>query len=486
MGFCVLGSDFIKNGFTPVDNVFLGGYLPSADATDIKVYFYGLYLAANGSQTDNSIEKVALMLKLTEERVLAAFRYWEEQGIVSISKTHPVTITYNSVKTPLTPVVRYNAREYSTFVEEMARLFPQTVLTPNELASFIELMRAYKMEINAMLMIARYCLDVKGVVGVPYILAVADNWAKQGITTEAEVNAHIAELEQNSEDIRMIFKTLGLRSLPTIEDRQLYLKWTKDYGYNMDAILTACRYCKRKGGMHKLETVMEELRNAGAYSAQEVANYAENKEKTKKLAQDIVTGIGSFYANYDVVVETYVIPWLAKGFEENALRGISRFCFLRNIRTLDAVDDIVERFYKLGILTEEGVETFIARQLTIDASIKEVLAAAASASPVSNRDREFYRTFVEAWGMPHETVLVAARHSAGKSFPMAEINRLLAMLKERGITAPDEAQGFLSSLGQKKEPAAPRSDYRKQNYTRDQLDSVFVNPDEVDLDNLDV
>ena len=361
--------------------------------------------------------------------------------------------------------MRYNAREYSTFVEEMARLFPQTVLTPNELASFIELMRAYKMEINAMLMIARYCLDVKGVVGVPYILAVADNWAKQGITTEAEVNAHIAELEQNSEDIRMIFKTLGLRSLPTIEDRQLYLKWTKDYGYNMDAILTACRYCKRKGGMHKLETVMEELRNAGAYSAQEVANYAENKEKTKKLAQDIVAGIGSFYANYDVVVETYVIPWLAKGFEENALRGISRFCFLRNIRTLDAVDDIVERFYKLGILTEEGVEAFIARQLTIDASIK--------GSPC-RRGQRLARKQPRPRILPHlcRSLGHAPRNRACRSKALGgQIlpdggNQQAARHAQRARYNRPRRSPRLPLFARAEERAGcPRSDYRKQNYT---------------------
>lgn len=488
MGFCSFGNDFIKNGYTPIDNVFLAGYMPSADATDVKVYLFGLHLASVGGQQDNSIEKVALMLKLTEERVLSAFRYWEEQGIVSISKSHPVSIIYRSVKAPLTPVIKYNARDYSTFVEELARLFPEAVLTPNELTSYIELMRTYKIEVNAMLMIARYCMDIRGVISTPYILAVADNWAKLGITTEAAVTAHIEELEQNSEDIRAMFKALGTRSLPTIEDRQLYLKWTKEYGYKMDAILTACRYCKRKGGMHKLETVIEELRASGAFTATEVAAYAKIKEDNRKLAEDIVAGIGTFYANYDVVVETYIMPWTSKGFEHNALRSIAKFCFLRNIRTLDGVDDVVNRFYKLGILTEKGIEGYITRQLGIDENIRQLLALAGTTSHITNRDREFYRTFVEVWGIPHETILEVARLSAGKAFPMAEINRQLAMLKDKDIYTPEEAIQFLSNIGSKKPAAstAPRDDYQKHNYTKEQLDSVLVNLDEVDLDNLDI
>lgn len=486
MGFCNFGADFIKNGFTPVDNVFLEDYLPLADAVDVKVYLYGLHLAsAGGDGADNSIQKVALMLKLSEERVLAAFRYWEEQGIVSVSKTHPASVTFRSVKKPLTPVIKYNAREYSTFVEEMTRLFPETVLTPNELNAYIEMLRTYKMEINAMLMTARYCMDVRGVASTPYILAVADNWARQGITTEAEVSKHIEELEQNSEDIRAIFKALGMRSLPDIEDRQLYLKWTKEYGYKMDAVLTASRSCKKKGGMRKLEAVIEELHNAGAVSAQEVAAYAADKESKRRLAEDVVAGIGSFYSNYDVVVETYIGPWLAKGFQPNALRSLAKLCFLRNIRTLDGVDGVADRFYKLGILTEEGVEGYITRQAALDGQIREVLEAAGSSQLISGRDREFYRTFVEIWGFPHETVLAAARRAAGKAFPMSEINRSLAMLKEHNISDAAEAEGFFESLSQKKPAASPRADYLKQNYTKEQLDSVFVKPEEIDLDKLD-
>jgi hypothetical protein len=486
MNFCSFGSDFQKNGYTPVDNVFLEGYLPAADATDVKVYLYGLHLAYLGDLPDNSIEHIAFSLRLSEERVIAAFRYWEDQGIVSISKTHPVHIVYGSVRQPITPVIKYNAREYSTFVEEMARLFPDTVLHPNEINAYLEALRTYKMDINAMLMIVKYCMDYRGVASTPYILAVADNWARQGITTEAEVTEHIEELECSSDDIRSIFKALNMRSLPSIEDRQLYLKWTKEYGFQMDAILTAARFCKRRGGMHKLEQVIEELRKAGVTTAQEVDAFAKSKESARKLAEDIVSGIGSFYANVDVVVETYILPWLSKGFEDDALRAIAKYCFLRNVRTLDGVNDIVERFYHLGFLTAERIESFIARQMSIDAQIKEVLSAANVTANVTNRDREFYRTFAEVWGFPQQTILLAAARAAGKAFPMSEINRTLALLKERGIRDAEEAESFLNALSQPSaKSAAPRDDYQKQTYTKEQLDSVFVNPGEIDLDKLD-
>ena len=162
-----------------MDNVFLLNYLPSADAVDVKVYLYGLTLACLESE-DNTIDKMALNLKLPEERIISAFRYWEQKGLVAISSTFPLYITYYSPKKAMPPIVKYNVKKYQTFVEEVARLFPEKVLTPNEITAFIELIRLHNMDINAMLMIIKYCIDYKSEdISTPYILAVANDWIKK-------------------------------------------------------------------------------------------------------------------------------------------------------------------------------------------------------------------------------------------------------------------------------------------------------------------
>lgn len=473
MAFCSLGKDYIKEGYTQIDNLFLGAYLPAADAVDCKVYLYGLMLAAEGGD-GNTLERMSMALKLTEDRIIRAFGYWEEQGLLTIGKTHPLKITYHSVKAPLTPAVKINAGEYSVFVEEMARLFPEKVLSHNEIMAFIETMRQYKIEVNAMLMITKYCMDIKGAASTPYVLAVASDWARQGITSEEDVTAHIEELERNNEDIRSILRTLGVKSEAGLEDRQLYLKWTKEYGYRMDAILAAARSLKRKGGMGRLSKTLDELKNAGALSAREVSDYLKNKEDNIGLSSDIVRMLGTYYSSYDMIIETYLSPWQAKGFDGGAIRTIAKYCFIKNIKTLDGMNGVVDRFYRLGILTTEGVERYMERQAEIDKLIKEVLEKAESQAFISARDREFYKTFVEVWGFDHQIILLAAEYSAGKPFPMANINRTLALLKDNGISAPEDAERFIKGL--KDRTTKPQADggYLKQNYTKAQLDSVFI------------
>ncbi len=482
MSFSNFGKDYIKDGFTMVDNIFLGSYLTTADATDSQVYLYGLYSA---TQEDNTIEKMAISLKLTESRITSAYKYWEKLGLVTISKTQPIKITYNSVKKPITPTIKYNATEYSIFVEEMARVFPDKILGENELMSYVELMKQNKMKTNAMLMIATYCLEVKAVASTPYILAVANDWIKQGILTEEAVTQHIEELEQNGEDIRQIFVALGVKSQAGLEDRQRYLTWKKTYGFNLDGILAACRMCKKRGGMDKLSKIITELINAGAITASEIQEYAKNKEAIVKLASDIITNIGGYYASYDMVIETYITPWMAKGFEKEALISISKYCFKSNIRTLDKVDNIVDKFYKLGLLSAAGIEKYVARQVAIDALIQEVLDHAGSNNFISYKDREFYRTFQEDWGFEHSTILLVADNCVGKPYPMTHINRLLAELKANNIFDATAAAGYLavaaSTSKKAKNTTTPKDDYLMHEYSKEQIGAVFSNLDDIDV-----
>lgn len=483
MSFCTLGSDYIKDGYTQIDNVFLGKFLPNASGDDIKVYLYGLMLALNSAE-DNSLEKLSLALRMPEERVIASFKYWENQGLVSIAKAHPLRVSYLSVKSPLRPVIKYNAGDYSIFVEEMARIFPNKVLDENEIMSYIDFMHDYKVETNAMLMIAKYCQDVRGTVSTSGILSVATEWAKQGVTSEVGVNAHIEEVESATEDMRSIYATLGLKSTPDIDAKNLYVRWTKEYGYKMDAILVAARACKKKGGYSRLEKLMEELHLANTTSAIEVSAYLKKKDAVHDLALAVVKNLGTYYASLDIVIETYIIPWQNRGFDDNALLEIAKFCFLRSIKSLEGMADAVDKFHKLGILSANGVVQYIAKQVALDNSVKEVLHAAESESFVSNTDRELYRTFIEIWGFEHEVVTYVASTMKGKPYPMSATSKVLGVLKSNNIYGLDAVKSFLQKSPSQKAQASDAT--LSQNYTAEQLSSVFVDSTDVDWSKLKV
>lgn len=472
MSFIKLGSDYLREGYTQVDNVFLLHYLPAADSLDVKIYLSGLCAASFASEEFSTLEKMALSLHISEERLLKGFAYWEEKGLLTLTKTQMPTISYTSVKRPLTPIIRYNAQKYKTFVEELNRLYPERILTPNEYNALIETLAQNNMEINAMLLIIQYCKELGGdKTSIPYILAVATDWLKQGLNTEKAVSERILELENNSSDIRAIFTALGLKRSADLEDRQLYLKWVNKYNYRLDAILVAARAQKKRGGMQKLDEYMDTLNKAAAHTAQEVADFTKNREKVYNLSIDLSKALGTYYGSMDSIIESYVLPWLGLGFDGDALLKLANFCLLRNIRSFDGLQQVVTKFYKKGLTSTENIQQYVASQILIDDKIREVFDKCGFFGIIGNKDRESYRTWLE-WGFDESSILLVAEKNNTTAFPLQNINRTLASLSSKGIVDFDGVKKHMD-INVKAVNKGNNESYAKHQYTEEQLKNVL-------------
>lgn len=446
---CKLSGEYIRDGYTQIDNAFLLKYLPSGDDLDVKLYLYGLTLATLQEKDENTVERIALALKITEDRVLQGFKNWEEKGLISLSKTVPPTVTYLSVKNPATHTYKYKAKEMATFTEEMSRLFPDKVLFENDLTAYFDLIASYKISTNAMLGVVGYCKQL-GKTSTPYIIAVATDWAKKGMTTEKAVDEHISRLESNTEELKILFATLGIKKEGDLDDRQSLQKW-KDLGYTPDVLNVIAKSLKKKGGMKKLDDLVSELRAAGAFSAEEVAAYLSEKNAVYELTLDVVTQLGGWYSNLDAVIENYTVNWRAKGFTDGALKQIARFCFLRGIKSLDGMNQIVSRFHKQGLLNENVITAYVARQAAVDESIAQLFDASVNAALITNRDREFYATWADDWGFSQEIIVYCAELVKHAPYPMQKINRMLATLKAANAFSLEEAKKILAEAPQKAE-----------------------------------
>jgi hypothetical protein len=280
-----------------------------------------------------------------------------------------------------------------------------------------------------------------------YFLTVATDWVKKGLTTEEKVNVHIEELERNSSEILLVKQALGKKSDADYDDRKLFLKWTREFNFNLDVLLTAAKSFKKRGSMENLDSLLTELKSLNALTVPEVANYLKTKEDTRQLANDIVKNLGLFYNDLEPAVKFYVNPWKLLGFTDGALRLISEYCFKQSIRSLPAMSGTIEKFCSQGALTEESIQSYMDKKVETDGHIKEVLATAGGARHVYNNERALYKTFIEEWGFTHEIVLEVAKRCTGEAFPMSAISRKLALAKEKGI---NDLAGIREFLGEEK------------------------------------
>ncbi len=475
-----LHQDIIKNGYTLVDNVFLSNYLINADGLDVKIYLYGLHLISTIGNVN--LADMALKLKVDEDRIKSAYLYWEKQGLVEITRTEPVSLIYMSPKNPMPKVTQFDPNKYKDFVEEVDRLFPTRMVTSNEYNSYFELIEFSGIEPNALLQIMMYCKKIKDdKVSTPYILAVANNWIAEGVRTFDDVTKKIEQLELNSEDVRKIYETLGLKSMVDIDSRQTYQSWL-DSGYTLDAILTAARLLKKRGGIAKLDSLIKDLKKAGAFNAFEIEEYGKKLKKLNEIALGVVKGIGGYYGSMEVIVDTYIRPWVNDmGFTEDALLTIAHYCFVSNIKSLDGLNEVVKKFFQLNLITTESISSYIAKKVQIDDEIKDLLEIVGSPRMVSNKDREFYTTWTENWGIGYDIIALAAEYAKGKNFAFSHINRLLSQIKNNANIMLDDAKKIFEKIQSPDTNSVKKKDMLRHEYTKEELSSVLTNLDTVEI-----
>ena len=78
-----------------------------------------------------------------------------------------------------------------------------------------------------------------------------------------------------------------------------------------------------------------------------------------ELAKTVSKNLGLYYQNLENVVDIYIADWVNKGYDAQTLILVSMYCFKQSIRSLEAMNTVVQKFYKLGLVSTESIEQYI-------------------------------------------------------------------------------------------------------------------------------
>ncbi len=481
MSLAKFSSDFLIESFTLVDNLFINEHLPHCSEKQLKVYLYGLYMCSMPERM-NSLDEMCATLGVTEAELLAIYTDFEDAGLCRVVSKNPLEVAYCSLKRAMQPPKKYKSEKWNDFNRELQELFHERMLTPNEYNEYYAFLDSVKMDRDAMLMIARYCIELKGEsVRYPYILTVARNWANEGVRTVADVENKLNEYEAQSEDMRAVLAALGRKGGAELEEKQMLTKWTRSWGFTLPAVLEAAKSLKGGKSFRKLDSRLDEFYRMSVFTAEDMRDYNARRDHLTDLAVRINKTIGVFYGSVDHILEVYTSPWLEKGFSEEALLTVAHYCFLSGIRTLEGMNGVVDKFYSQGLLTVDAINAFIGEQVEQDERIKKIVEATGRERGVTASDRNYYRTWSAAWGFADDVILYAAELSAGRSYPVSAINRLLSEWKAQGVSALEDAK----RVGNTPSPRPSSSkNFEERDYTDEQIKSVMINIDDLEDDEL--
>lgn len=480
MAFCKYSIDMLANNTTAVDNIFINNYLPYADPLYVKVYLYGLYKCQDSNSSDNTLENFANELKLSQEQVEEAFVYWQEQGLIQFLNVLPFEVRYLPISDVLSNTKKYNAKKYETFNAQAQEILSGRMITPNEYREYYDIIERFHMEKEALLMIINYCVNIKGNnVGYAYITTIAKDWANQKITTSKQVEERLLEFENLRSGMECITKTLGIKRSLSIEERSLYQKWVEQ-GFDDSILIYVAKTAKAKSkaNFSYMDSLLEKYFTQRLFSINEIELYESEKAKTLTIAKSITKNLGLYYENLEPVVDNYIFKWINLGFSEKMLDDISNYCFKTNVRTLEGMDRVLEKFRKLGVLTEKSLAQYFEEVLSVDKKIKGILESVGLSRNVNQFDRDKYKIWKDVWQLPDELIAYACTLAVGKDQPIQYLSSLLSSFHDKNITRVEDAKNssdVVSSKDKKSNFSTGRS------YTKEEMNSLFQTIEEIEI-----
>ena len=478
MAFCKFSASYQSKNQTVIDNLFITDFLPKAPDLCVKAYLLGLCKCSTGEDCENSLEYFSKTLNVCEEDVISLFKYWEDMGLVQVLSTNPIEVRYLPINASVGSVKKYQVDKYSSFNIQAQELIGERMIMPNDYAEFYNIIERLHVQENAMLAIIKYCVENKGFnINPKYVIAVAKDWARDGILTVDQVEEKITELGVVDDKMTLILTAMGTKRKIQLEDKELLNKWLNSFGFELNVVLSVVKNLKnkkRKLDINVLDDQLTKYYEMKLMSDQEIENYENEKENLYFIATAVNKELGIYYEDLTKEIDTYVVPWINMGFDVETLKLVADNCFKSSIRTLEGFNNIINKLFRLGIVNINSYLQYINDNLAVDEKIKKILIELNLTRNVNNMDRNFYSTWTSSWGFEDNVILYAATLSKDKSNAMQYLNKILSNWNSQGIKTIDKAKSS-------KVEVAEETSFIHNKYSKEQISSLITNLDEVEV-----
>ena len=241
-----------KINFTPVSNVFIEKYMPSARGEFIKVYLLLLKFTTNNEPGVNG-EIIASKLNLLESDVMNALHYWHEQGVIKLIPIDNMN-NFNIEFLPLEDIhsennsnvnlldTLLNNSETTGMLKEIEKILARP-LSNKEMEMYLNWQKDFSFTSELILLLVEYCAS-KGKNDYRYIEKVALSWHDMNIDTIEKAQNHIKHTEDKWIKYRKILNYLGIKNTEIMKPQEdLLNKWLFTYKFDVKLIEKACDIC---------------------------------------------------------------------------------------------------------------------------------------------------------------------------------------------------------------------------------------------------
>ena len=258
----------------------------SAPEEYVKIYLFALMQSYNTAIDMDMMSSFSL----DEQTVLDAFAYWQKMGLVEIISTEPIKVVFKSQtmlrENSVIPEILMGKN--GKIVEYLEKKFPLVQFSRSQIEKVTDWKDVFGLDEDCIFLLIDYCIKLKGKkVTINYMDVVAKSWADNGVLTRESAEDYLKNYEERISGATQILKRFRVSRQPTEDELALYDKWTKQWGFDNEAILMAC---SETTGAYKpsfayLNSILETCRSNGASSSEAVHEYLKNQDRLYELAR---------------------------------------------------------------------------------------------------------------------------------------------------------------------------------------------------------
>lgn len=309
-----------NRGATLLSNQFIDEYMPKANGEFVKIYIY-LQRSLSEGEGELRTSLIADKFLCTEGDVLRALKYWEGEGLLSLTfeadgqlsairfgedaqspqvaavvnpePDQPAVITPISVgrQAMLTPdrVKELKKNEEVTSLLFIAEKYLGKSLSFSETEKLLYFYDQMHMSVDLIDHLIQMCVE-SGHPSIHYIESVARSWAKEGIDTVEKATAAAVRFKK---DYFSILRAMGVSNRNPVEGEVEYMSaWLDKYGFSLDLIFEACSRTVLKTGQASFpyaDSILKKWHEQGVRTLDDVKaadeKYSQQSRETARGAE---------------------------------------------------------------------------------------------------------------------------------------------------------------------------------------------------------
>lgn len=484
-----------KSGFmwdaTAVPNAFFCEYMPIAPESHVMVYLYGLMWVHSGLMTDEDdpLEEIARTFHLERDDVDRAMRYWERCRLVERIQDQPPRYRFLSLQQTMMQRQHMPQDEaYEAFAQGVYAAFgDRRKLHGGETVLAYEWVERLKLPQDVVLMLLQHMISVHGVnFSFKTAQKVAAELSEQQINTPEAAEAFFERSIAAMEGTRIILNHLGLHRNPTNDEADLYIKWTREWGFEPKAIREACRETTKGAPTFAyLDKILERIHtrtDGKARNAQQVERAILAEQNETAQVRELLSALGISMPVIDDGMRMAYRELAQDGGHELVMLAAREVVHHSKTHTLDRVAQLKNAWIEKGYTTVSSVNAYLGEVEMLNKQLRRLMEAAGSQGGCTAANRDRLKQWQAEWRMPQELIDLAAELSRGTGKPMSYMHKLLSGWHDERIVSTDEARAAHERhLAEARRPAAlQQTSGGVKRVIEQQYSQRAYNPDEYD------